>query len=163
MIKGNVTIYLDAAAGSAGIDMTGNGGIVIEPGASLTVYTAGNIKIAGNGVLNGGSTAASANQPINFQLWGTSTSTTTKQDIQIAGNGVLSGIVYAPNGSVKINGNGDVLGSCVANDITVVGNAQFHYDESLGNLGGGNPFRVTNWNEITSAPDRALLYSIMNF
>lgn len=163
VIKGNVTIYLDAGAGSPAISMTGNGGININPGATLTIYTAGDVKIAGNGLLNGGSTTATANQPANFQLYGTSTSTTAKQDIQIAGNGVLSGIVYAPNGSVKINGNGDVLGSCVANDITVVGNAAFHYDESLGDLGGGNPFRVTNWNEITTAPDRTLLYSLMNF
>jgi len=65
----------------------------------------------------------------------------------------LSAIVYAPFGSVKINGNGDVCGSVVANDITVVGNAAFHYDESLGNFG-GNPYRVTAWTELTSASDR---------
>jgi hypothetical protein len=163
VIKGNVTLHLTAAAGQAAIDITGNGGIVISPGASLTIYTAGHIKIAGNGVLNGGATSASANQPINFQLWGTSTSPTVKQDIQVAGNGVLSGIVYAPNASVKINGNGDVLGSCVANDITVVGDAKFHYDESLGNFGGGNPFRVTRWNELTAALDRATYAGPMNF
>jgi hypothetical protein len=162
-IRGDVTLHLTASAGASAIDITGNGGIAIEPGASLIIYTAGHIKIAGNGVLNGGNTAASANQPINFQLWGTSTSTTTKQDIQIAGNGVLSGVCYAPNGTVKINGNGDVMGSMVANDITVVGNAAFHYDESLGNFGGGNPFRVTRWNELTTAADRAFFASAMNF
>jgi len=162
-IRGDVTLHLTNIAGTDAIDITGNGGIVIEPGASLTIYTAGHIKIAGNGVLNGGNTAASANQPINFQLWGTSTSPTTKQSIDIAGNGVLSGVCYAPNGTVKINGNGDVMGSMVANDITVVGNAAFHYDESLGNFGGGNPFRVTRWNELTTAADRAFFASAMNF
>jgi hypothetical protein len=160
VIKGNVTLYL---TGSDAISVTGNGGIVIEPGASLSIYAAGSIKIGGNGVLNGGNTTASANQPINFQLWGTSTDTATKQDIQVAGNGVLSGIVYAPNGSVKINGNGDVMGSVVANDITVVGNAAFHYDESLGNFGGGNPFRVTRWNELTTPADKSPYLTDLDF
>ncbi|MBI5689661.1 MAG: hypothetical protein HZC55_06145 [Verrucomicrobia bacterium] len=163
VIKGEVTLYLTAPATQSAIDITGNGGIVIEPGAKLIVYTAGNIKIAGNGVLNGGNAASTANQPINFQVWGTSTHPSQKQDIQIAGNGVLSGIAYAPNGSLTINGNGDVMGSFVANDIKVTGNAAFHYDESLGNFGGGNPFRVTRWNELTAAAERAAYNPIMTW
>ncbi|MBI2812976.1 MAG: hypothetical protein HYX71_01680 [Opitutae bacterium] len=129
----------------------GSGGINITATGKLVVYTAGDIDIAGNGVMNGGTTDAAAGQPINFQLWGTKTSGT--QDIKIAGNGVLSGIVYAPFGSVKINGNGSVSGSIVANDITVVGNAAFHYDESLGSFG-GNPYRVAAWTELTTADAR---------
>lgn len=154
VIQGDVTLYLTAAAGTDAISLTGNAGIEIAPGAKLVVYTAGNVKIAGNGLLNGGTTTATCNQPINCQFWGTSTST-TKQDFQIAGNGALSCIAYAPNASLKINGNGDVCGSFVANDITVVGNALFHYDESLGNFGGGNPFRVTRWNELNKPEDKA--------
>jgi len=130
----------------------GSGALNIESTGKLVVYGAGDIKIAGNGILNGGSTTATANQPANCQFWGTKTS--GSQDIQIAGNGVLSAVVYAPFGSVKINGNGDVCGSVVANDITVVGNAAFHYDESLGNFG-GNPYRVAAWTELTSSTDRA--------
>lgn len=103
--------------------------------------------------MNGGTTSATANQPKNFQIWGTKTSGI--QDIQIAGNGVLSALVYAPQGSVKINGNGDVTGSVIANDITVVGNAAFHYDESLADMDGVNPFRISRWSELTSESDRA--------
>ena len=130
----------------------GSGALNIERGSQLELFAPGDIKIAGNGVMNGGSTSAAANLPEYFQIWGTRT--TGLQDIQIAGNGVLSGLVYAPNGSVKINGNGDVSGSVVANDITVVGNAAFHYDEALGDFGGNNPFRVALWREISSAADR---------
>jgi Tfp pilus assembly protein PilX len=129
----------------------GSGAINIALTGKLVVYAAGDIKIAGSGVMNGSTAAASANQPINCQFWGTKTSGT--QDIQIAGNGALSAIVYAPFGSVKINGNGDVCGSVVANDITVVGNAAFHYDESLGSFG-GNPYRVAAWTELTDAAAR---------
>ena len=72
-------------------------------------------------------------------------------------------MLYAPQGSVKINGNGDVLGSIVANDITCVGNAYFHYDESLANFGGNNPLRISKWKELTSAADRATYASVINW
>ncbi len=58
---------------------------------------------------------------------------------------------------MKINGNGDVCGSVVANDITLVGNAAFHYDESLADFGGNNPFRISLWREITSAAGRSAI------
>ncbi|MDI1320455.1 MAG: hypothetical protein PSW75_09740 [bacterium] len=145
-IVGNVTLVLTNTAGSSAIGLTGQSGIVLAPGATLKIYTAGDISIAGNGVTNGGTTAATANNPSNFQIWGTSTTT---QDIKVAGNGVLSAIVYAPNANVTINGNGDVEGSVVANNITLTGNAAFHYDESLARFGGANPYRVASWRELT--------------
>lgn len=153
-ISGNVVLHITADEGDDAISVTGQGGIVIAPGGSLIIYTKGDINLAGNGVMNGGSTMATANQPKNFQIWGTSTSTSPLQDISIAGNGVLSGIVYAPNATVDINGNGDVMGSVVANDITLTGNAKFHYDESLADLDDDSPFRVTKWKELTTAAAR---------
>lgn len=149
----NTTTSIDIGGGS--------GELTIAAGAELQLYAPGDVTIAGNGIMNGGTTAGSANQPVAFQIWGTKTSGT--QSISIAGNGVLSALVYAPQGSVKINGNGDVCGSVVANDITVVGNAAFHYDEALGNFGGNNPFRVTSWNELSTAASRSPYSSITNF
>jgi Tfp pilus assembly protein PilX len=147
-------------AGSGAISVGGGDGVIsLEAGAALIIYTAGKVDIGGKGISNGVD-GADANttidtsemgQPKNFQIWGTRTSGT--QDIDIAGNGALSAIVYAPFGSVKINGNGDVCGSIVANDITCVGNAAFHYDESLGSFG-GNPYRVASWTELTTIADR---------
>lgn len=139
----------------------GSGQLNVNAGASLILYAAGDIKISGQGVMNGSTSAATANQPVNCQIYGTKTSGT--QDIQIAGNGALSAVVYAPQGSVKINGNGDVCGSVVANDITVVGNAAFHYDESLANFGGNNPYRVSRWKELTTAADRAYYSSVLTW
>jgi len=147
----HVVITLTNATTSINIG-GGSGALTIESGSKLEVYAPGDVKIAGNGVMNGGTTNATANLPEAFQLYGTKTS--GSQDIQIAGNGVLSGVVYAPYGSVKINGNGDVCGSIVANDITVVGNATFHYDEALSEMDGNSPYRVSLWREITSATDR---------
>lgn len=139
----------------------GSGALNINTGAELKVYSAGDMKIAGQGLMNGGTTAATANQPAKCQFYGTKTS--GSQDIQIAGNGVLSALVYAPQGTVKINGNGDVCGSIVANDITCVGNAAFHYDESLANFGGNNPYRVSRWRELTNATDRAAVSGVVSW
>ncbi len=139
----------------------GSGELRINAGAAVEIYAPGSVDIAGNGIFNGGATAAAANQPVNCQIWGTKT--TLSQDIKIAGNGVLSAIVYAPFGSVKINGNGDVCGSVVANDITCVGNAAFHYDESLANFDGGSPYGITRWRELTSASERATYSSVLSF
>lgn len=153
-IQGNVTLIVSAGAGSSAIDITGKGLIVVEAGASLTVYTAGNVKIAGNGIAN--TNAA----PKTFQLYGTSTSSTL-QDVQIAGNGALKAVVYAPNADVTINGNGDVMGSVIATDITLTGEALFHYDESLADLDTGNPFGITRWSELTTSSDRLIAQGYM--
>lgn len=139
----------------------GSGELRINSGAELQVYGEGKMKISGNGIMNGGTTNATANQPSKCQFYGTKTTGT--QEIEIAGNGVLSAVVYAPQGSVKINGNGDVSGSIVAKDITVVGNAAFHYDESLANFGGNNPYRVSKWKELTTATDRAAYEAVLTW
>ncbi|MBP6507308.1 MAG: hypothetical protein KA257_07060 [Opitutaceae bacterium] len=156
----NVIITLTDTSSSINIG-GGSGALNIQTGSTLQIYAPGDIKIAGSGVMNGGTTALTANQASSLQIWGTKTSGT--QDIQIAGNGALSAVVYAPQGSVKINGNGDVVGSVVANDITVVGNAAFHYDEALGDFDGINPFRVSLWQELTSASSRATYSSRLAF
>lgn len=146
----------------------GSGQIAVGSGGTLALYTPGNVSMTGKGIANGTDANASGDlttselgQPINFQLWGTKTSGT--QTIDIKGNGAFSGIVYAPQGNVSIVGNGAVNGSVVANDITLSGNAEFHYDESLANFGGGNPFRVSRWKELTLASDRNYYSSVLSF
>lgn len=155
-IAGHVTLILTAGAGTTAIRLTGTDGLTIPVGSSLTIYTAADVMIAGNGVLNNNT------QPASFQLWGTSTSGIA-QDIEIKGNGDLKGIAYAPNGNIRITGNGDVMGSMVANNITVVGNALFHYDESLADWGGNNPFGVVRWRELITPAERATYTTQLNF
>jgi hypothetical protein len=62
--------------------------------------------------------------------------------------------VYAPHGDVTLNGNGDFMGSIVARDITLSGNAAFHYDASLVNAVDNAPFGPEAWRLITSAIER---------
>jgi len=150
--QGDVTLIL---TGSQAIKISGNGsGIAVAAGSSLKIYTAGAIDLTGQGITN------ATGAPKNVQIYGTSTTT---QDIKIAGGGNFAGVIYAPTADVTINGDGAMKGSVVANNITLTGNAEFHYDESLGNMGGGNPFRVTKWKELTLAADRAAYGTDMSF
>lgn len=147
-ILGQVTLILTAGSGAQNISVTGNAAILIPAGSSLTLWTEGDVKVAGRGLSN------SNVQPSSCLLLGTNRSP-LGQAIDVAGLGDLKGLIYAPNGDVKINGNGNVMGSIVARDITLVGNAAFHYDESLANSDDSAPFGIAKWRELTSAADRA--------
>jgi hypothetical protein len=168
-IKGKVVLRLDDTASSFTI-VGGDGELNIQSAAYFSIYTPGNVSIAGKGVSNGvdGADAGTSvdqvselGQPKQFQLWGTKTSGT--QTMAFAGSGLFSGVLYAPNASVSIVGNGAVCGSVVAGDIVLAGNAQFHYDESLAKLGADNPYRISKWKELTSATDRNAYASILNW
>lgn len=149
-ILGQVTLILTDGAGANALDLTGNAAIVIPDGASLTLYVQGDIKVAGKGGLNNANV-----QPITCQIWGTSQSP-AGQAIQITGNGSLSCALYAPLGDVTLQGNGDFMGSIVARNITVAGNAAFHYDESIADRDNDGPFGVARWRELTTASDQAI-------
>ena len=149
------------------VSATGNqSGITIDTTSALTIYTAGNVNVSGNGILNGG--ASTANQPADFQLYGTRSASTAQggsneQSVSITGNGYLSGVVYVPNGNVTITGNGDVLGSVVGNSISLTGNANFHYDESLKNNNSSNLWSLSKWHELYSSTDRAAYAADLSF
>jgi hypothetical protein len=144
-VLGEVTLILTATVGNA-LDVTGNASIIIPEGSTLTLYAEADIKIAGQGLANANS------RPASCHLIGTSP---TGQSVHVAGNGVLKAALYAPNGDVQINGNGDVMGAVVGRTVTFTGNAAFHYDESLAYESEDAPFGVTRWRELTSAADRA--------
>jgi Tfp pilus assembly protein PilX len=147
-IYGDVTLVLTGGPGTRTIDVTGQASILVTANSSLTVYSEGDLLIAGNGLAN-------ANiRPSTCLIYGTHTRS-GGQRIQIAGNGALKAAIYAPNADITINGNGDIFGGAVGNTITLTGNAAFHYDESLENLDSGMPFGVDQWREITSGEARA--------
>lgn len=166
-ITGKVLLRLSS---TLAVDVGGGAGeIAIGANGWLVIYTAGDISMAGKGVANGVDLDSPADgiqedeqgQPIRFQIWGTKTSGV--QNIDFAGNGLFSGVIYAPQGDVSIVGNGAVSGSIVANTIDLSGNAKFHYDESLADFGGGNPFRIAKWKELTTAADRATYSAVLTW
>jgi hypothetical protein len=154
-IAGEVTLVLTSASGTTSISVTGSGAIVVPAGCRFSVYTEGDVKIAGRGLANANA------QPLSCQFWGTSQSA-AGQSIAITGNGALGCVVYAPNGFVTINGNGDVMGSVVSRTITLAGNAAFHYDESLADFDRNQPFGIAKWRELTTAADRSRYLPFFN-
>jgi len=153
-ILGDVTLILTGTSSSV-LDVTGNASIIVPAASSLSVYAEGDIKIAGNGLSNANT------RPVSVRIWGTNTGT-FGQSIQVAGNGALKSVIYAPNAAISINGNGDIMGAVVGKTITLTGNADFHYDESLATYGDNTPFGVTRWHEITTATERDRWTAVFN-
>ncbi len=156
-----VVLLFNTASGSSAISISGNSsGITVESGAKLSIYTQGNISIAGSGIVNNNSTSASD----AVQIWGTNpTDPATNgghvaQSITISGNGSLACTCYAPNASLSAKGGGNsgsIYGSFVAYGVTMTGNDAFHYDENLGRKGNAGNFNPSKWRELLNASDRA--------
>lgn len=159
----NVVVILTNSTGST-VSVSGKGGIDVASGSTLTMYSAGDVSIAGNGVTNG------SNNPAAFQFYGTRSAsdvaTNGEQNVSIAGNGVLAGVVYAPNADITLSGggsNGQVMGAMVGNNVSVTGNSTFHYDLSLANLASSKLWKVGKWREVASATDRDNYASDLSF
>jgi len=113
----------------------------------LEIYVGGDLDLTGKGVLN------SEQKPEAFQVWGTAASG-AGQTIKVAGNGDFAGILYAPNADLEIKGNGNVSGAAVGEDITLTGNAAFHYDLNLKNLDSDGSFSISRWRELRGSSEK---------
>ncbi len=149
-----VVFILNNHLNNPAISIGGNAFMNVNAGATLKVYTNGNLAMAGNGVAN------SNVEPATLQIYGTRT--TTGQTITVSGNGQLRAAVYAPFAAVTANGGGatgQIQGSIVAESIDMNGGPDFHYDQALGNLGAGVGVGVSLWKELQTADERALYAS----
>lgn len=153
-ILGDVTLVLTDPL--LAISLSGQAGIDIPEGSSLTVYFTGDIRITGGGYAN------TNPQPDALQFWSTVQDPSTRnQQLDITGRGSLSAVIYAPEAAVTIRGNGEIFGAIVAREIEFSGNAAFHYDESLRHLGKNSPFRADTWRTIDSPEERAALLPLL--
>lgn len=119
---------------------------IIGTESYLELYVGGDLDLTGQGVLN------DEMKPEAFQVWGTAVAG-AGQTIKVAGNGDLAGIVYAPNADLEIKGNGNVSGAAVGENITMTGNAAFHYDLNLKNLDSDGSFSIKRWRELRGASE----------
>jgi hypothetical protein len=155
-----VVIVLTPTTGTA-VDVKGSASIQLDNSSStLAIYTEADVSIAGGGAVNSGN-------PANFMLYGTrASSASSKQSIAISGNGNLSGVVYAPNAALSIKGggtSGGIYGAMIGDTVTLTGNDAFHYDEALSTLTDGNPYGISNWDELTTAAARSAVSSYVSF
>jgi hypothetical protein len=138
LVKGDTVLYVPGDW-----SMSGQSKVTILPGASLKVYTGGDISLSGLGVINMSQNAT------KFMVNGLSTT----KSISISGNASFTGVIYAPSADVDLNGSGsstvfDVAGAIVANTAHFNGNFQFHYDEMLGRIDSAVLYKVASWSEI---------------
>jgi len=119
---------------------------IVGADSYLKIYVGGDLDLTGQGVIN------DEQNPEAFQVWGTAVSG-AGQTIKVAGNGDLAGIVYAPNADLEIKGNGNVSGAAVGEDITLTGNAKFHYDLNLKNMDSDGSYSIKRWRELRGASE----------
>ena len=136
IVTGNAVLYI-----TGDMKMTGQSQIIIRPGASLIIYAAGDVDLAGQGFLN------QNNSAMNLSLYGLPTCTS----ISIGGNAGYTGVIYAPNADVKLHGGGnneyDVVGSITGKSVDFVGHFHLHYDEALSRNGPAIGYAITSWME----------------
>ncbi|MBI3887277.1 MAG: hypothetical protein HY302_16350 [Opitutae bacterium] len=154
-IDGKVVWLLQSHLGVDAIHTSSNADTVFSGTTStLEIYTNGNITLDSNNDIN------ASGQPSRCLVYGTSATT---QTFTLSSNVNWGAAIYAPNMTFRIDSNCSLFGSVVANTIQMDSNAAFHYDESLGNLGGGTGVSVSKWKELQSAADRATYASVLNF
>ena len=138
LVTGNVKLYLNGNFLMSG----GNSQIVVGTNSSLTIYAGGSLSIGGSGAAN------MTGYATNLTVYGLTNNTS----ITLGGNAGFTGVIYAPHAAFTFNGGGstplDVMGSVVADSITMNGKSQTHYDESLAKVPVGASYVVTAWKEL---------------
>ena len=129
-VSGDASLYINGNFSSSG-----NGGIVIAPGASLKLYIAGSASFTGNGIVNG------SGQARYLSIYGLKTSTS----FSYSGTTGFIGTVNAPNAALAFSGGAVASGAFIGNTVNVNGGAHIAYDEDLRNVG---DYIMESWNEI---------------
>jgi hypothetical protein len=127
--------YLSSAS------LTGNSTINIT--GYVVIFTDGNLDFAGGTVVNN----AGAGPPEKLLVYSSGSAST---NIKINGGAGFAGAVYAPKAQIAYSGGGNIFGAAVGGSVSLSGNAQFHYDEALGQTGLAVYFEVENWVEKAS-------------
>lgn len=132
------------------VRLTGNGEIAIASSSSMEMYADGNVDIRGNGMAN------TTNAAENAIIYGMNTVDGDKS-VTLGGNAALYAAVYAPHYNFVINGggvDGEMHGAVVGYEITMNGGANFHYDEALADMSGGDNFTIDSWRELKSVGEK---------
>ncbi len=141
-IRGHVTMVVDS-----NFTIGGNGGVVIEEGASLTLYVGGNVSVAGNGIVNDPGT------PRSLQIYGYGDAIS---DWSLGGTANLFAAVYAPNARIDIRGTSEFRGAVVGYQVELNGNTYFLYDEDLADLFTEERYAMARWRELYGSDRHSL-------
>ena len=142
-------------AGTSSIVNSGSGSITVNEGASLVIYTNGNIAVSGNWFVN------QNGHPSKALIYGTKTG--SRQTVSISGVTGGGAAFYMPNADFTMSGNGHVNGSFIAYSVIFNGTLSVHFDESLASVGASSGFAVSKWKQLNSAAERSTYAAELNF
>lgn len=115
--------------------------IVIKPGASLTIYIAGDLTSGNN------SAFVNENMPVNLKIYGIAPES---QDFDIKAKSDFFGQIYAPNADIEIKAGGDLYGAFVAESFEMKSSGNIFYDIALSFVDISDPdarFAIDRWYE----------------
>lgn len=138
LVTGTAVLYV-----TGNVSLSGNSYIEIANSGSLSLYVAGaSAAIGGNGVINQNTSAE------KFMYYGLPSNTS----VSFSGNASFTGVIYAPSAALSLGGGGsntyDFVGASISSTVTMNGHFNFHYDESLANIGPSRGYVVTSWTEF---------------
>ena len=126
-------------------DLTTSGGTYIKQlaGVHATIWVDGKIDLSGSSFDNENGYAS------YLALNGVTAANGSTNTLAISGSATFVGVVNAPSYALQQSGSGDFTGAMIVLSAQMSGSAGFHYDESLGKVGGGNGqgFKVGSWIE----------------
>jgi len=147
----NVVLCLTNTGNKRSISLGVNCEIIIENGATLNLYVAGNI------VSNTGSGFNNLGTPPQLKLWGNWTESTPTtgycQDWQLNAKSEYFGQIYAPAATLQVNnqGNsGELWGAFTAYNLTMMNSGKLYYDGALRDVDPDDPgvrFVLKRWQE----------------
>lgn len=141
------------------VESIGNkGDLIIEPGASLVIYTNGHVSSeGGRGFINGN------NAPAACIIYGTDTDP-GRQKVTIGGISGGGMACYMPNADLTLTGNGSICGAFIGYRVELKGTSSaFHFDEALTRIGNRLGACVAEWRQLHSPADRATYANAFNF
>ncbi len=153
-IQGDVTMILPPSVISTLI-VEGSGRIQLASGATLKIYTPGNITISGAGITN-------PSAPESMQIWSTRNGS-LGQTISLQGSGALNAIIYAPDARLTLPGSTDFSGAAVVYTAQLTGSGAYHFDENLKNFGSGGSLTISDYTELDTTAKRASYAAALNF
>jgi hypothetical protein len=107
-------------------DLTINGGERFTANGPVKIYLAGTLIVTGNAQIG-----VETNPSYMAFLIASSGGATFEGTL--TGSSEFWGTMYGPHATISISGNADIYGSIIAENVDLSGEAQIHYDESLGN------------------------------
>ena len=150
-IIGPVQFYL-----TDGMSVSGDARVIVENGGSVEIYSPKDFTFSGEALVNN----TTNKRPNNFKLFGTAASA-NDQTLSISGQAALNFVFDGPNAKANLSGQGYVAGSIVANEVTVSGQIQFHYDVTLGGTGSESD-GIASWHDLVSPGHRLNFASYTN-